>query len=163
MENIFFYGNDLFIWMILNKLLKNSLLQLQANTINSRGIWAQIQITYVLLSPLVAMQLNLAIVKYLSGEADKAKRRQVLGAMLLAISVLSIIFLLLTNLLASQLSVFLFDNVKYSSFVRLTALWVVVSAYFSFFISYMRARSKIILLSIQQIIGHCIHTSDAKY
>ena len=90
--------------------------------------------------------------KYLSGEADKAKRRQVLGAMLLAISVLSIIFLLLTNLLASQLSVFLFDNVKYSSFVRLTALWVVVSAYFSFFISYMRARSKIILLSIQQII-----------
>ena len=119
---------------------------------NIFGIWAQIQITYVLLSPLVAMQLNLAIVKYLSGEADKAKRRQVLGAMLLAISVLSIIFLLLTNLLASQLSVFLFDNVKYSSFVRLTALWVVVSAYFSFFISYMRARSKIILLSIQQII-----------
>ena len=38
MENIFFYGNDLFIWMILNKLLKNSLLQLQANTINSRVI-----------------------------------------------------------------------------------------------------------------------------
>ena len=106
---------------------------------NIYGIWSQIQITYALLSPLLAMQLGLAVVKYLSGEADIAKRRQVLGSMLFAITVLSVIFGIFANLFASQLSVFLFNSVKYSDFIKLTVVWIIVSAYFYFFISYMRA------------------------
>ena len=119
---------------------------------NIYGVWAQIQITYALLSSLIGMQLGLAVIKFLSGDSDKAKRRQALGAMLLAITVISIIFALLADLFASQLSVFLFNNANYSDFIRLTIAWIIVSAYFSFFGSYLRARGKIKLFSFQQIL-----------
>ena len=48
------------------------------------------------------MQLGLAVIKYLSGEEDKAKRRQVLGSMLFAITIVSVIFAFLANLFATD-------------------------------------------------------------
>jgi len=116
------------------------------------GIWTQINTTVTLLSPLIAMQFSLAVVRFLAGEDDKAKRRKVLGTMLSAITIASIVFLVAGLLLARQLSVILFNTPDYSVFAILTVIWVIVSAYFVFVISYLRARGKIRLLAVRQVI-----------
>jgi O-antigen/teichoic acid export membrane protein len=116
------------------------------------GVWTQILITYQLLSPLVALSLTLAVVRFLSGNEDKNDRRQALGTMLFVISIVASIFLIFANVMASQLSVLIFNSRQFSDFVRLAALWVVVNAYFSFLVAYMLSCGKIMLLSICQVI-----------
>ncbi len=116
------------------------------------GIWAQILVTISLMSPFFAMELDMSVVRFLSGEEDKVKRRKAFGAMLFAIVFLAILAFAVINLVTTRLSVFLFASPQYVTFVQLTFLWVIVDAFFIFLCSYFRARKKIKLLSIRQVI-----------
>ena len=112
------------------------------------GIWTQVNVTIGLLFPIITLQFVTAVVRFLAGEEDKAKRRRSLGTMLYAILFFSFLILLVGNLWASQISVFLFDSASYSIFVRLTFFWAFTNALFSFLIAYLRAMSRIKRLSI---------------
>ena len=116
------------------------------------GIWSQVRVTVTLLSPLLGLQLGLAVIRFLAGEEDKRKRRQALGAMLSAILILSFIALIAANILATNLSIFLFSSPDYDIFVRITFLWVFFTALYNFLLSYFYARNKIVFLSIRQIV-----------
>lgn len=114
------------------------------------GIWTQVSVTVSLISPLLTLQFGTAVVRFLAGEDEKAVRSRSLGAMLTAIVIFALLVLIIMNLLASQISVFLFDSPAYPTFVHLTFFWTFTDALFLFFISYLRARGKIKGLSIIQ-------------
>ena len=116
------------------------------------GIWVQVNTAVFLLSPLISMQLGMAAVRFMAGEQDRVRRRRALGTMLSAIVVLSFLVLVVANLLASQLSNFLFASPNYIGIVRLTSLWIIVNALFNFFLMYLLALNKIKLLSIRKIV-----------
>jgi O-antigen/teichoic acid export membrane protein len=123
------------------------------------GIWTQINLTNVLIGPILTLQFSVAIIRYLAGEEDKTKRQHSLGAMLCTIFIFSVFVLAFSIAFASQLSNFLFASHDYVNFVLLTFLWTFVDALFIFFISYLRARSKIITTSWIQVsftISHMI-------
>ena len=115
------------------------------------GIWVQISVTVTLLSPFIAMELDMSVIRFLAGEEDKVKRRKSLGSMLISIIIFSIMVFLLINIIAPQLSGLLFADPKYVTFIRLTFIWVITDALYIFFSSYFRARKKIRFLSIRQV------------
>lgn len=116
------------------------------------GIWVQVSITVSLISPLLTLQLGPAVVRFLAGEEDKAKRRRFFSSMLGAIIIFSCLISIILILLETQVSVFLFASPAYTIFVRLTLLWTFVDALFTFFLCYLRARDRIKRLSIIQIV-----------
>jgi O-antigen/teichoic acid export membrane protein len=118
---------------------------------NIYGIWSQTTVTVTLLSPCIALQLGQAVVRFLAGEDDLAKRRQVMGAMLFAIVTVSVVVILVANIWAEELSLLLFGKADFTLYVRYISIWVCVNALFNFFISYLRARNKMKLLSIRQV------------
>jgi O-antigen/teichoic acid export membrane protein len=115
------------------------------------GIWAQVTVTVSLISPILTLQLGSAVVRFLAGEEEAAVRRRSLGAMLGTILIFACSILIIANLLAPQLSLFLFDNSTHITFVRLTSLWIFFDALLVFLISYLRARGKIKRISFIQI------------
>jgi O-antigen/teichoic acid export membrane protein len=147
-----------FLWISLSQLFV-SLLGIftlpaftKAYTSEMFGVWNQINVTVALVSPLLTLQLGTTIVRFLSGEEDAAKRRQVLGSMLLAVFLVSFIVLVVTNLFATQVSLFLFQSPDYTLYVRLTFLWVFVFVLYHIFIFYLRSRKQIKFLAVRQII-----------
>jgi O-antigen/teichoic acid export membrane protein len=116
------------------------------------GVWTQINVTVSLLTPILNLQLGSTIVRFLSGEEDEAKRRHIFGSMLLAVTVISLVVLACTYLLASQISQFLFHSAGYVLYVRLTFLWVFSNVLYSLFAFYLRSRKKIKLLAVRQIV-----------
>jgi O-antigen/teichoic acid export membrane protein len=112
------------------------------------GIWVQVSVTVGLISPLLTLQLGSAIVRFLAGEEDKAKRRRYFSSMLGAIIIFACLIFTVLMLMEAQVSVFLFASPTYIIFVRLTFLWTFVDALFGFFLCYLRARDKIRILSI---------------
>lgn len=115
------------------------------------GIWIQVSVTVILISPLLSLQLNLAVVRYLAGQEDKTKRRQALGAMLSAIIVTGCIVSLAGFFLKEQLSILLFASPEYVNFVMMTIVWTFFNSLLNFFIAYLRVRGKIKEISISSV------------
>lgn len=112
------------------------------------GIWVQVSVTVGLISPLLTLQLGAAVIRFLAGEEDKAKRRRYFSSMLGAIIIFACLIFTVLMLLETQVSVFLFASPTYIIFVRLIFLWTFVDALFGFFLCYLRARDKIRIFSI---------------
>jgi O-antigen/teichoic acid export membrane protein len=121
-------------------------------TSENYGIWSQVNVTVALLSPILTLQFGSAVVRFLAGEQDAAVRLRALGTMFGAILIFGCVLQIVANLLASQISVFLFDNANHVTFVRLTSLWIFFDAILMFFISYLRSRGRIKRLSVILII-----------
>lgn len=121
-------------------------------TTTTYGIWAQVGATVSLIVPILGLQFGTAIVRFLAAEEDKVKRRRSLGAMLSAIVILASLLLLGTIFATQQISLFLFDDPGYPTFVYLTFLWICADVLYTFLIAYLRARGKIKRLSIIQTI-----------
>jgi O-antigen/teichoic acid export membrane protein len=122
------------------------------------GIWSQVLATVLLLVPVVTLQFTTCVVRYLAGEDDPAIRRRSLGTMLSTILIFSCLLLFVANILAPQISSLLFDSATQILFVRLTLAWIFVDSLYMFFISYLRARGRIKLLSINGIILSIVKT-----
>jgi O-antigen/teichoic acid export membrane protein len=114
------------------------------------GIFILMSNTLGLLSPVLYMCFDVAVVRFLSGEKQKEIRRRALGSMLSAILVLELIVCGGTFLFAPQLSQLIFDDAQYVHFVFLTFFWAFVDAIYLFFLSYLRASDRIGRYSIIQ-------------
>lgn len=115
------------------------------------GVWVQIFVTVGLLTPILTFHLGTAMVRFLAGEEDRDKQRRALGTMLWPILAFACLLLLISLLLRQNLSIFLFAEPKYASFIPLAFLWASVEALFSFSLSYLRARGRIKRLSVIQL------------
>ncbi len=120
----------------------------KTSTSDIYGIWIQVSVTVVLISPLLSLQLGLAVVRFLAGQEDRAKRRQALGAMLLAIVITGCIVSLAAFFALEQLSILLFASSAYVNFVIMAIIWTFFNSLLNFFISYLRLRGKIKEISI---------------
>ncbi|MDP2730361.1 MAG: oligosaccharide flippase family protein [Dehalococcoidales bacterium] len=146
---IWFSVAQLFISVILGVITLPALTKSYASEIY--GIWIQVSVTVDLISPIISLQLGLAAVKFLAGEQESQKRRRALGAMISAIALFAIAVSAGGVIFARQLSIFLFNSPEYVSYVSLLIGWVSFNALFNFFISYLRARSRIREVSIIQV------------
>ena len=115
------------------------------------GVWVQIMVTVGLLTPVLTLHLGTATVRFLAGEEDKEKRCRAFSAMIWPVLAFACFVLLISLLLSQKLSIFLFADPKYASFIPLAFLWVSIEALFSFSLSYLRARGKIKRLSVIQL------------
>lgn len=116
------------------------------------GVWAQINVTVGLLTPILILHLSTAVVRFLSAEEDREKRRRAFSTMLWPVLAFACFTLLISVLLKQNLSTFLFANPKYASFVPLTFLWASMEALFLLSLSYLRARERIKRLSVIRIV-----------
>ena len=115
------------------------------------GVWVQISVTVGLLTPIITLHLGTAMVRFLTGEDDKEKRRRAFGVMVSSVLAFACFVLFIALLLSRELSVFLFADSKYTYFIPLAFLWILAGALFSLSISYLRARGNIKKLSIIQV------------
>lgn len=153
------------IWVALSQIITTALgiillpVLTKSYSTATYGMWTQINVTNGLIVPVLMLALDTALITFLAGEEDKTKRRRSLGAMLGAIIIFSAFVIVITNIFASQLSKFIFNNPSYTHFILLTFLWTAVDAILAFLIAYLRARRQIMKLSFIQIglyIGHVI-------
>lgn len=115
------------------------------------GVWVQAGVTVGLLTPVLTLHLGSAAVRFLAGVEDREKRRRAFGTMLWPVVTLSCLALLTSVLARRGLSTFLFAAPQYVSFIPLTFLWALMEALFILSTSYLRARGKIMRLSVIQI------------
>jgi O-antigen/teichoic acid export membrane protein len=116
------------------------------------GVWAQATVTIGLLIPIMTLLLGTALVRFLAGEEDKEKRRQLLGAMLWPVLVCTCLVLLLSILFRRDLSLLLFAAPQYVTFISLIFLWAAMEALLSFVLYYLIAVGKIKRQAVIQLI-----------
>lgn len=146
---IWFTVAQLFVSVILGMITLPALTKSYTSEIY--GVWIQVNVTVDLISPLLSLQLGLSAVRFLSGEENRAIRRQSLGAMLLAIIGFIAIVSIAGTLFSKQLSAILFNSTTYVTYISLLVIWTVFNALFNFFIAYLRARRKVREVSIIQV------------
>jgi O-antigen/teichoic acid export membrane protein len=116
------------------------------------GVWSQAFVTVSLLSPIFCLELDMAVVRFLAADEDKARTRKALGSMLITVVMVCGFAFLGVGLFSSQIASLLFDNPDYTSFVLITFLWVVANTFFIFFSAYLRAKKRLRLLSVRSVI-----------
>ena len=116
------------------------------------GIWIQVNMTMFLLSSLIGLQLRLAVVRFLSAEEDRERRRYFLGSMLFAIIIFSCMVLVIIVMLSEQFSFVVFGGTQFTNFIYLTILWIFFNSLYNFFSSYLRARQMIRRISVILVV-----------
>lgn len=114
------------------------------------GVWGQIIVVKIVLSGLVTLRLETAVVRYLSGEPD-AKRiiRGVLGVTALC----SIALMLILLSFGESISRVVFRFEKYHTLFLPVAVWIFVSASMQVGLAVLRSREKIVSLSIREALS----------
>ncbi len=115
------------------------------------GIWAQVHVTIGLLTTFLALQFNIASVRFLAAKESKKERRLILGTMFWTIVTLCIVIFIISLLLRQNLSMLIFGNLKYVLFIPLIFIGASMEALFLFFISYIRSQRRIKRLSLIRI------------
>ena len=116
------------------------------------GVWSQILVTSQLLTSLLTLQLGTSVVRYLAAENNREKLRQAFGTMLWAIIFFTCLLLIMLLIIRRELALFLFTDPKYIIFVTLSLFWATTTAFFTFLLSYLRAKNRIKELSIFQLL-----------
>ena len=114
------------------------------------GVWIQILVTVWLLSLVLSLHLQSAIIRFLAAEDDTEKRRRAFGAMLWPILAFTCLVLIISFLLRQNLSILLFAEPEYAYLTPLTFLWASMEALYAFSLSYPLARGQIKRFSIFQ-------------
>jgi O-antigen/teichoic acid export membrane protein len=143
------------IWISVATLITSAILGIvtlpaltKSYTSEMYGIWIQMNVTVLLVSPIFSLQFGLVAVRFLAGEVDTARVRQSLGAMLTAIVIFSGAASIAGFFLSRPLSVFLFDSPVYTRYVLWLIIWTYFNVLFNFLASYWRAQGKMKKLSV---------------
>ncbi len=122
------------------------------------GLWNQILVTVGLLTPILMLHLDTAVVRYLASGKRKDVIGQAFNNMMWIIIMFSSAAVVISIIFSSNLSVIMFDSGNYGSFVILTFLYAATSAVFNFIINYLRAMGKIKQLSIINVLTYLFMT-----
>ena len=116
------------------------------------GVWTQILVTSQLLAPILILQLNTSVVRYLAAENNRGKLRQAFGTMFWAVIFFTFLALIILLIVRQELASILFVDPKYVIFVSLAFIWATTTSIFIFLLSYLRAKNRIKELSIFQLV-----------
>ena len=106
------------------------------------GMWSQMVVTVGFLR-ILTLKFESAMIRFLAAEEDREKRRRAIGTMVWPIIAITGLILIFSSLLRQDLSLFLFADSQFVSYVPLTFLWASMEALFFFGLSYQRARREI--------------------
>jgi O-antigen/teichoic acid export membrane protein len=115
------------------------------------GIWSQINATSSLLGLVLTLEFGTSIIRFLAAEENRYERSRALGTMLGPVFVFIAIVMALALLFGDNLSVFIFGDSKYASFVSLTFILASTDSFFTLLLSYLRARRHIKTLAITRL------------
>jgi len=115
------------------------------------GVWAQISVTTGLIAPLLTLGLDTAYIRFLAGEENREKLRHALGAVIWPVLSIGCLILIFSLFLRESLSVAIFVNPEYITFVLLTFLWVVAQAMFVLSLCYYKALRRIKRAAVTQM------------
>lgn len=116
------------------------------------GVWSQILVTSQFLAPLLTLQLGTSVVRYLAAQNNREKLRQAFGTMFWAVIFFTCLILIILLIVRQELTFFIFADPKYIILVSLAFIWATTTAFFTFLLSYLRAKNKIKELSIFQLV-----------
>jgi len=119
------------------------------------GLWAQMIATVGFLR-LLTLKFDSAIIRFLSAEDDKGKRREAMGTMLWPIIALIALGVVVCLTLKTNLAIFLFTNTIYANFVALVFIWASLDALFLFTLAYLRARDRIRFYSVIRLVSSIV-------
>lgn len=137
------------IWMSMSQLIVSGIgfvtmpLMTKTYSTESYGIWTLVNATVGLAAPVLTMQLGSAVIRFLSGEDDKEKRRRLFGATLSAVLISTFLVLFIASIFTKQISQFLFNKPNYITFTYLTIAWTCTNTLFTFLISDLRSKGKL--------------------
>ena len=91
------------------------------------GLWAQINITVSLISPLALMGLSMSLVRFLSSETDKEKIREAVYSILFFVTVSGLLASFLLYMFAEPLATFGFKESEATYFIQAGSLLILLN------------------------------------
>ena len=146
-SDTYFFGTA----QLLERILSFFMLPVLINGVSKveYAIWTQSIVTSGLMLPLTLLGFQTALVKFMPDWDNSPKLvNSILKAMCLAILTWAIIISLFIQVFASDLSVFIFGDVKYFYFIPALILLILSESFFEFLINFLRIRSQVRLASI---------------
>ena len=146
-SDTYFFGTA----QLLERVLSFFMLPVLINSVSmvEYAIWTQSIVTVGLMLPLTLLGFQTAIVKFMPYWGNSPKlANSILKAMCLAILTWAIIISLFIQVFASDLSVFIFGDVKYFYFIPALILLILSESFFEFLINLLRIRRQVRLASI---------------
>lgn len=102
------------------------------------GIWAQINTTISLLSPLALMGLSMGVIRFLSSEKDENRVREGIFSIMFFVTFTGLIISILIFLLSDYLAASIFNAVNASSFIKAGSFLIFLDAITQISTSYFR-------------------------
>jgi O-antigen/teichoic acid export membrane protein len=102
------------------------------------GLWAQINITVSLISPLALMGLSMSFVRFLSSETEKKKIREAVYSILFFVAVSGFLASLVLYMFAEPLATFGFKEPEAAYFIQAGSLLILVNVIESISLFYFR-------------------------
>ena len=115
------------------------------------GVWAQITVTTGLITPLLTLGLDVAYIRFLSGEENREKIRHALGTVIWPVLAIGCLILILSLFFRKSLSVVIFASPEYTAFVPVTFLWIFVYTMFGLSLCYYKALRRIKRVAVTQM------------
>jgi len=117
------------------------------------AIWAQSIVAVGVLSPLILMGFQTAIVKYFPLWASKTSERDsVLFAMVFIIMILLVIVSALSILLPDRIAILVYGQSRYKAFIPLLVAFLASEALYQFLIAILRATNRFKMISLYTIL-----------
>jgi O-antigen/teichoic acid export membrane protein len=123
------------------------------------GVWAQISVTATLIVPLLNLGLDIAYIRFLAGEENREKLRHALGTVIWPALTIGCLTLTLSWFFRRSLSVAIFVNPEYITFVSLTFLWIFAQALFILSLCYYKALRRIKRAAVTQMSCATLQTA----
>ncbi|AKB23625.1 Polysaccharide biosynthesis protein [Methanosarcina sp. MTP4] len=123
------------------------------------GIWAQINITVSLLSPLALMGLSMGVVRFLSSEKDIEKIREGFFSVIFFVAFTGLLISIVVFLLSDFLAASIFKDISTSGFIKVGAFLILLSAIDQISIFYFRVSRQtetFAFLTLFQTLGQLI-------
>lgn len=149
-NDTFFYG----ISVLCERMVSFLILPLLTKSIAQElyGVWSQIIITAGLISNIILMGFDTAVVRFLSGRENNRERSEVFHAMGTIVLFNSFVVIMIAFFFSSPLSHFVFGDVRYSTFIPLLGFFLVSDTLFELVAAFLRARKSIQLVSAYYFI-----------
>lgn len=120
------------------------------------GLWSQIWVTVGLFSQILTLHLTTATVRYLSSENEKEILSQSFSNMFWLIVLIVFITAAIACFLKPELSLLLFKNNNYTTYIILTFMWSGTGALLAYLIGYLRSKGEIKELSLINILCYAL-------
>jgi O-antigen/teichoic acid export membrane protein len=116
--------------------------------VNLYGIWSLIDVTISLLAPVALISLNIAIVRFLAAEENKARITDDFISALSIVSITGAALSILLFFLSDVIAAYVFKDISASYYIKLASILILVNSLYLLSLSFFRMRRSMGLYSL---------------